>query len=77
MEELNQIEHAIKSTLVHTNPNMGEAWFEEQWKPKFDKIRSLMVTPKLMKAMYDMVSENMECEPWHEPFDELQKKAPL
>jgi len=56
---------------------MGEAWFEEQWKPKFDKIRSLMVTPKLMKAMYDMVSENMECEPWHEPFDELQKKAPL
>ena len=42
MDELNEIERAIKSTLVHTSP-MGEAWFEEHWKPKFDKVRSLMV----------------------------------
>jgi hypothetical protein len=73
MEELNDIERAIKSTLVHTSP-MGEAWFEEHWKPKFDKVRRLMVTPTLMKSMYDMVFEMMECEPWHEPFDELQNK---
>ena len=45
MEELKQIEHAIKSTLVHTSP-MGESWFEEHWKPKFDKIRSCIVEHK-------------------------------
>jgi hypothetical protein len=73
MEELNDIERAIKSTLVHTSP-MGEAWFEEHWKPKFDKVRRLMVTPTLMKTMYDMVFEMMESEPWHGPFDELQNK---
>ena len=72
MDELNEIERALKSTLVHTSP-MGEAWFEEHWKPKLDRIRSSIISDKLKKAMYDVIFEMMECEPWHEPFDELQR----
>ena len=52
---------------------MTEAWFEEHWRPKFDRIRSMMISDKLKKAMYDVIFEMMECEPWHEPFDELQR----
>lgn len=72
MDELDTIEQAIKSTCEHTSP-MGAAWFEEHWRPKFDRIRALMISPELKKAMYDIVFEMMECEPWHKPFDELQK----
>jgi hypothetical protein len=74
MDDLDTIEHALKSTLVHTSP-MGQSWFEEHWKPKFDRIRALMISPALRKAVYDIVFEMMECEPWHAPFDELQVKA--
>lgn len=72
MDDLNEIERSLKSTLVHTSP-MGEAWFEEHWKPKFDRIRAAMISDKLKKALYDVIFEMMECEPWHEPFDELQR----
>lgn len=71
MDELNEIEKALFETLDQFP--RGEEWFEEYWKPRFDKIRSLMISPELKKAMYDIVSEMMECEPWHPPFDELQK----
>jgi len=74
MDDLNDIEAAIKSTLNNANFPKGPEWFEEHWKPKFDKVRSLMVSPKLMEAMRTVISEMMECDPWHEPFDELQNK---
>lgn len=45
MEELNDIERAIKSILVHISP-MGETSFDEHWKPKFDKVRSCIVESK-------------------------------
>jgi hypothetical protein len=67
MDDLNTIEQALKA-----NSPDNAAWFEEHWKPKFDRIRALMISPELKKAMYDIVFEMMECDPWHEPFDELQ-----
>ena len=69
MEDLEQIERMLK--VLGTQISSGEAWFDDHWKPKFERVRAAMVSPQLLKAMCDM----MECEPWHEPFDELQKKA--
>jgi len=37
---------------------MGEAWFEEHWKPKFDRIRAAIISDKLKKAMYDVIFED-------------------
>lgn len=71
MDDLNEIEQALLDTLKRFPT--GEAWFEEHWRPKFDRIRSMMISDKLKKAMYDVIFEMMECEPWHEPFDELQR----
>jgi hypothetical protein len=73
MDELNEIENALLRISQNTNFPMAESWFHEYWKPRFEKIRSLMISPELKKAMYDIVSEMMECDPWHAPFDELQK----
>jgi hypothetical protein len=42
MDDLIDVEQAIKSTLTHTSP-MGESWFEEHWKPKFDRIRTVLI----------------------------------
>jgi hypothetical protein len=42
MDDLAEIERAIKSTLTHTSP-MGESWFEEHWKPKFNRIKAVLM----------------------------------
>lgn len=70
MDYLDEIENALLQTSKIAPT--GEAWFKEHWKPKFDKIRSLMISPELKEAVYEIVSQMMECEPWHPPFDELQ-----
>lgn len=40
MDALDEIEAAMKSMCEHAAT--GPAWFEEHWKPKFDKIKSLL-----------------------------------
>ena len=49
MDELNEIENTLLRTLK-IMPT-GEAYFNEYWKPRFDKIRSLMISPELKEAV--------------------------
>jgi len=62
MDALNEIEHALKITSERAGAPCAE-YFETYWKPKFDEIRSLMVSPELKKAMYDLVFEMMDHTP--------------
>lgn len=46
MEELNEIEKAMYQTSTYLTSQgwyQSASWFEEHWKPKFDKIRSVML----------------------------------
>ena len=70
MDALNEIEHALKSTAVGLFG--GAAYFESYWKPKFDAVRAALISPELKKAMYDLVADMMDHEPWDPPFDQLQ-----
>jgi hypothetical protein len=54
MDELNEIERALRATSEHAHP-MALQWFEEHWKPKFDKIRSLLMTPELKECEPDQI----------------------
>ena len=50
MDALNEIEHALKITSERAGAPCAE-YFETYWKPKFDEIRSLMVSPEAKKAI--------------------------
>ena len=74
MDALNEIEQALKSTSERAGPTSAD-YFETYWKPKFDAVRASMVSPELKKAMYDLVFEMMDHEPWDKPFDQLRTPA--
>ena len=52
MEELDEIEKAMyqTSTILSSQGWNQSSWFEEHWKPKFDKIRSLMVEREVLNC---------------------------
>ena len=50
MDALNEIEQALKSTAGWGGAPCID-YFETYWKPKFDEVRSLMVSPEVKKAI--------------------------
>ena len=46
----------------------GQAWLKE----RLDAVRAAMITPELRKAIYEVVADLMDHEPWDPPFNELQ-----
>ena len=54
MDDLNAIEAAIKSTLDNANFPKGPEWFEEHWKPKFDRVRVRMVPDHYLKVIEEI-----------------------
>ena len=50
MDALNEIEQALKITSERASKPCAE-YFESYWKPKFDEIRSLMISPEAKKAI--------------------------
>jgi len=69
-EALDYVANAIKKTIEHVNPN--DDYYETFWKPRIEAIRASMITPELKKAMYEVISEIMDHEPWDKPFDQLK-----
>lgn len=72
-EALDYIANALKKTIEYANPN--DDYYETHWKPRIDVIRANIMTPELKQAMYDVMSEIMDHEPWDKPFDQLRTPA--
>ena len=71
MDALNEIEQALKITSERAGAPCAE-YFETYWKPKFDEIRSLMVSPELKKSMRALVAGMVQNDFWPAPLDQLQ-----
>ena len=54
MDDLNAIEAAIKNTLANANFPKGPEWFEEHWKPKFERVRACMVPDHYLKVIEEI-----------------------
>jgi hypothetical protein len=54
MDDLKDIEAAIKSTLDNANFPKGPEWFEEHWKPKFARVRACMVPNHYLKVIEEI-----------------------
>lgn len=54
MDDLKEIEAAIKSTLDNANFPKGPEWFEEHWKPKFERVRACMVPDHYLKVIHEI-----------------------
>ena len=50
MDALNEIEQALKATAGWGGASCID-YFESYWKPKFDEVRGLLISPELKEAI--------------------------